>query len=233
MTFAHLTGGGGLFDGLAHPVFGIDHLIAIVVVGTLAYLLRDRLAWFTLPATFVGAMALGGTLGVLGVTTGSTELFVALSVVLLGVVLLALTGVVEARALAGLVALAALFHGLAHGGEVPERRQPGALRGRLPAGHRRPAPRGRGPRARRGPLPHRAGPRRRRRGRRRPGARQRRLNQAAMTVAEPATLTSPSWLASEASTSTRRRPSSSRLAVTTTDVVRISPGQVCLVKRTL
>lgn len=119
MTLAHLTGGGGLLDGLAHPVLGIDHLIAIVVVGTLAYLLADRMPWFTLPATFVGAMAVGGTLGVLGVTTGSTELFVALSVVLLGVVLLALTGVVEARAHAALVALAAIFHGLAHGGEVP------------------------------------------------------------------------------------------------------------------
>lgn len=124
MTLAHLTGGGGLFDGLAHPVFGIDHLIAIVVVGTLAYLLRDRLAWYTLPATFVGAMAIGGTLGVLGVTTGSTELFVALSVVLLGVVLLALTGVLDARALSGLVALAALFHGLAHGGEGPSAASP-------------------------------------------------------------------------------------------------------------
>ena len=85
-------------------MFGVDHLIAIVVVGTLAYLLRDRLAWFTLPATFVGAMAIGGTLGVLGVTTSSTELFVALSVVLLGVVLVALTGVIDTRALAVLVA---------------------------------------------------------------------------------------------------------------------------------
>ena len=124
MTLAHLTGGGGLFDGLAHPLFGIDHLIAIVVVGTLAYLLRSRMPWFTLPASFVGAMALGGTLGILGVATGSTELFVALSVVLLGVVLLALTGVIEPRALAGLVALAALFHGLAHGGEVPNAASP-------------------------------------------------------------------------------------------------------------
>jgi urease accessory protein len=118
-TLAHLTGGGGLLDGLAHPIFGLDHLIAIVVVGTLAYLLSDRLPWFTLPATFVGAMALGGTLGVLGIAVGSTELFVALSVVLLGLVLLAASGLVEARAVPVLVGVAALFHGLAHGGEVP------------------------------------------------------------------------------------------------------------------
>lgn len=118
-TLAHLTGGGGLLDGLAHPVFGVDHLIAIVVVGTLAYLLRDRLPWLRLPATFVGAMAVGGTLGVLGVTVGSTELFVALSVVLLGLVLVAAAGVTEARGLPVLVGVAALFHGLAHGGEVP------------------------------------------------------------------------------------------------------------------
>jgi len=124
MTLAHLTGGGGLLDGLAHPVLGVDHLIAIVVVGTLAFLLRDRLAWMTLPATFVGAMAVGGILGVLGITSGSSELFVALSVVLLGVVLLALTGVIDGRALAGLVALVALFHGLAHGGEVPSTASP-------------------------------------------------------------------------------------------------------------
>ncbi len=124
MTLAHLTGGGGLLDGLAHPIFGIDHLIAIVVVGTLAYLLRDRVPWVTLPTTFVGAMAVGGTLGVLGVTVASTELFVALSVVLFGAVLLAATGVKEARVLPVLVGTAALFHGLAHGGEVPGAAEP-------------------------------------------------------------------------------------------------------------
>ena len=119
MTIAHLTGAGGLLDGLAHPVFGIDHLLAIVVVGTLAYLFRDRLPWLTLPAMFVGGMAAGGALGVLGVGIGATEVIVASSVALLGLVLVAATGAVDARALAGLVAVAALFHGLAHGSEVP------------------------------------------------------------------------------------------------------------------
>ena len=119
MTLAHLTGAGGLLDGLLHPVLGIDHLLAMVVVGTLAYLLRDRLPWTALPAVFVGGMAIGGALGVAGVSVGATELLVAASVALLGVVLLAATSRVEVRSLAVVVAVAALFHGLAHGGEVP------------------------------------------------------------------------------------------------------------------
>ncbi len=124
MTLAHLTGGGGLFDGLAHPVLGVDHLIAITVVGTLAYLLRSPLPRLSLPVTFLGAMGVGGTLGVLGVTIASTELFVAVTVVLFGVALLAATGALEARALPVLVGVAALFHGLAHGGEVPAAASP-------------------------------------------------------------------------------------------------------------
>jgi urease accessory protein len=124
MTLAHLTGAGGLLDGLAHPVFGIDHLLAIVVVGTLAYLFREQLPWMTLPAVFVGGMAIGGALGIAGVSFDATELFVAASVALLGVVLLAATTKVEVKALAAVVAVAALFHGLAHGGEVPEAASP-------------------------------------------------------------------------------------------------------------
>ena len=119
MILAHLTGGGGLFDGLAHPVLGPDHLIAIIAVGVLAHLGRDHLPRLSLPATFVGAMAVGGALGVSGVTVAATEVFVAVTVVLFGVALLAATGAVTSRALPVLVGVAALFHGLAHGGEIP------------------------------------------------------------------------------------------------------------------
>ena len=124
MTLAHLTGASGLLDGLLHPFAGIDHLLAMVVVGTLAHLLRDRLAWMVLPSVFVGGMAIGGALGIAGVSFGATELFVAASVALLGVLLLAATTRVEVRSLAAVVAAAALFHGLAHGGEVPAAASP-------------------------------------------------------------------------------------------------------------
>ena len=124
MTLAHLTGAGGLLDGLLHPFAGADHLLAMVVVGTLAFLLRDRLRWMTLPAVFVGGMAVGGGLGIAGVSIGATELIVAASVALLGVVLLAATSQVAVRALTAVVAVAALFHGLAHGAEVPAAASP-------------------------------------------------------------------------------------------------------------
>lgn len=124
MTLAHLTGAGGLVDGLAHPVYGIDHLLAMVAVGILAYLLRDRLAWWALPVAFIAGMALGGTLGVAGVAMHSTEVLVAASVVLLGLVLAAATGALDPRALLLLVGGAALFHGLAHGSEVPAAGRP-------------------------------------------------------------------------------------------------------------
>lgn len=116
---AHLTGAGGLFDGLVHPIVGLDHLIAITAVGALAYLLRAKLAWWSLPTAFVGSMAVGGALAIAGVTVGHTELFVALSVTMLGLVLVAGVGALDHRALSVGVAVIALFHGLAHGGEVP------------------------------------------------------------------------------------------------------------------
>jgi urease accessory protein len=123
-VLAHLTGAGGLVDGLVHPVTGYDHLVAMLLVGALAYLMRDRLAWWALPAAFVATMVVGGTAGIAGVPSpGWVEVVIAASVVVLAGALLA-AGRVQATAALVMVGTIALFHGLAHGGEVPEAATP-------------------------------------------------------------------------------------------------------------
>lgn len=101
--------------GLQHPVLGIDHLLALVVVGVLATVLARPLA---APAAFVGAMAFGGAVGAVGLVVPFAEVAVALSVVALGGALLA-GHRLQPRLALGLVALAGLVHGHAHGTEVP------------------------------------------------------------------------------------------------------------------
>jgi urease accessory protein len=121
---AHLSGGGGLLDGLLHPVTGPDHLVAMALVGVLAYVLRDRLAGWVLPASFLGAMVVGGVAGIAGISLGDpVELVVGASVTLLAVALV-FADRVPATALAAGVAVVALAHGLAHGGEVPAAANP-------------------------------------------------------------------------------------------------------------
>lgn len=116
---AHLTGAGGLLDGLAHPLSGLDHLVAMALVGVLAYLLRERLAWWVLPTTFVGMMIAGGLAGLaLGSVPAGVEVLLAGSVVLLAAGLVWRERLVPAAALAGVGAMA-VAHGLAHGAEVP------------------------------------------------------------------------------------------------------------------
>ncbi len=119
-AFAH-TGAGhahGFVQGFAHPIGGLDHLLAMVAVGLFAAYLGGRALWLV-PATFVGVMALGGLLGVSGAALPYVELGIALSVVVLGL-LVALRWnfpVAGAMAIAGVFAV---FHGYAHGTELPE-----------------------------------------------------------------------------------------------------------------
>lgn len=101
--------------GLQHPLLGVDHLLAMVVVGVLATVLARPLA---APASFVGGMALGGALGAVGPVVPFAEVAVALSVVALGGAVLAGRRL-QPRLALGLVALAGLVHGHAHGAEVP------------------------------------------------------------------------------------------------------------------
>src|SRR5262245_41105334 len=120
VAFAH-TGVGeasGFVHGFGHPVSGLDHILAMVMVGLFAYQLGSRALWLV-PATFVLAMAAGGVLGVTGLNVPFIEMGIALSVIVLGAIVA--VGVKAPVAVAmGIVGLFATFHGYAHGAEMPE-----------------------------------------------------------------------------------------------------------------
>lgn len=118
-AFAH-TGVGdtsGLLHGFMHPIGGLDHVLAMVAVGVFAYVLGGR-ALYLVPISFVGMMGVGFLLGVAQVDLPFVELGIALSSVVIGGV--AALGrpmpVVTAMALVGVFAI---FHGHAHGVEMP------------------------------------------------------------------------------------------------------------------
>lgn len=119
---AHLGHGlGGLWHGMAHPLTGFDHLVAMVAVGILAAVVVDRrVAWAT-PAAFVGGMVVGGIAGIAGVAAGPVETVIAASVVALGG-LIAASSIRRVRLGSWVPVVALAFgaaHGLAHGAEVP------------------------------------------------------------------------------------------------------------------
>lgn len=116
---AHVHGGGaaGLLAGLEHPVSGLDHVLAMVAVGLWGAQLGAPALWL-LPVTFPMVMALGGMLGLAGVALPGIELGIAASALALGLAVLR-----EARPQPWLAALLvggfAIFHGNAHGTELP------------------------------------------------------------------------------------------------------------------
>jgi len=117
---AHTFGahGVGFAQGFAHPLSGIDHLLAMVAVGLWAAQLGGRALW-AVPAAFVGMMAVGGILGAVGAPLPVVELGIAGSLVVLGVLVM-LSSRLPVAVSAALVGLLALFHGHAHGTELPE-----------------------------------------------------------------------------------------------------------------
>lgn len=120
LAFAH-TGIGdahGFTHGFMHPVSGLDHVLAMVTVGILAAQMGGRTLWLV-PSTFVAVMAIGGALGFAGIDVPFVELGIALSVVGLGAAV-ALGVTPPLGIIVGLVALFAIFHGHAHGAEMPE-----------------------------------------------------------------------------------------------------------------
>jgi urease accessory protein len=108
----------GFAHGFAHPLSGLDHVLAMVAVGLFAAHLGGRALWLV-PAAFVGMMVLGGALGVAGLGLPLVEVGIALSVVVLGAAV-ALRPNLPAAAAMALVGVFALFHGHAHGAEMPE-----------------------------------------------------------------------------------------------------------------
>jgi urease accessory protein len=112
----------GLIAGISHPLSGIDHLLAMVAVGLWAAQQKGAARW-ALPCTFVGTMLIGGMLGFEGMQLPALESGIAASVFALGLaVALAVRPPLFVAVAA--TALFALFHGVAHGMELPEMSSP-------------------------------------------------------------------------------------------------------------
>jgi urease accessory protein len=118
-AFAHEQAGvaGGLASGLLHPLTGIDHMIAMVAVGIWGAQLGAPAIWL-LPVTFPLVMAIGGVGGVLRIPLPMPEVVIALSAIVLGAAV-AVRARVPFAAAATVVAVFAIFHGHAHGVELP------------------------------------------------------------------------------------------------------------------
>lgn len=116
--------GGGFAAGALHPVLGFDHLVAMLAVGLLSIQLGGRAVW-TVPATFVAFLVVGGALGLVGLPLVQVEGAIALSVLALGLAIAARARLPLAVAMA-MVAFFAIFHGHAHGAEIPRLAEPAA-----------------------------------------------------------------------------------------------------------
>lgn len=120
MASAHDGSGatGGFLGGLHHPVSGLDHIVAMVAVGLWGAQLGKPGVW-VLPVTFPLMMAVGGFLGLIGVHLPAVELGIAISAIVLGGVVLADAKLPLWVAMI-IVGCFAIFHGHAHGTELPE-----------------------------------------------------------------------------------------------------------------
>ena len=118
-AFAHVQKGeaAGFLSGLKHPVSGLDHVLAMVAVGLWGAQLGAPAVW-VLPVAFPMVMAFGGMLGLMGVPLPGIEYGIAASAILLGIAVLFELRPPLAIA-AFVVAVFAIFHGHAHGTELP------------------------------------------------------------------------------------------------------------------
>ena len=124
-AFAHAGAGdaaGGLIAGFLHPVLGWDHVVAMVAVGLWGAFLGLPAIW-VLPVVFPLVMAFGGALGVAGVRLPGVEIGIAASAIVLGAMVATATRPPLPLA-AAIVGAFAIFHGHAHGTELPDAANP-------------------------------------------------------------------------------------------------------------
>ncbi len=119
-AFAHTEGGiaGGFISGFSHPILGWDHVVAMVAVGLWGAFLERRATWL-LPVVFPLVMSVGGAMGVVGLPLPAVETGIAASAIVLGC-MIAFAVRPPLPVAAVIVGAFAIFHGHAHGTELPE-----------------------------------------------------------------------------------------------------------------
>jgi len=123
-AWAHTEGGitGGFISGFTHPMLGWDHVVAMIAVGLLGAFMGSPAIWL-LPIIFPLVMAFGAVLGVLGVPVPAVETGIAGSAIVLGFLIL-FAAKLPIWLASVIVGLFAIFHGYAHGAELPSAANP-------------------------------------------------------------------------------------------------------------
>lgn len=121
-SFAHAhigtAGASGWMHGLSHPFSGLDHVCAMIAVGLWAAQMGGRALW-RVPLAFVSVMILGGLLGMAAIPVPFIEAWIGMSLLVLGVLIAAAVRLPLHVSIA-MVGVFALFHGYAHGAEMPQ-----------------------------------------------------------------------------------------------------------------
>ena len=124
-VLAHnFTGMVGFYDGISHPVLGLDHFLAMVSVGIVSAQIGGKAIW-TVPATFVSIMTIGGLFGFFLIIYEFffVEVGIVFSVILLGFAI-SIDKKIPTKVIIFFVGIFGFFHGTAHGIEVPAAANP-------------------------------------------------------------------------------------------------------------
>lgn len=119
-SFAHLSPQDatylmGFYDGFLHPLTGLDHMVAMLLVGIWSAMNTQK--WWVAPISFASLLLIGAIIGMQGVAIAATEYLVAASLFIIGI-MVAIKRPLAAYVGAIIVGFFALFHGLAHGSEL-------------------------------------------------------------------------------------------------------------------